>query len=869
MHFRRSLNRSTSWTAPLTLITRQTRKRITVLAAGCPKLPRTRSYTWLLLGLLTSVVQLGCDRTTEIVEQQKSSSSTDAQGDESPRRFVSTQRSVVQILNETTAAYAQAGAYHDQAFVRLLYTLDGTPVEDRAPLQVALRRDSSTRQPAFSARVYSAQAGVSGSRWHLASENFTAGRDGGLNAPEPFVISRHLPDQLSLGWLNQCPAVTGELSAGLAGFPLQLRLLLTEEDNLQTALLGTPLQQLHDQGELRSPDSVEGRSCEVITAGQAGESTAVWIDQRSRIIRRLKLPNAVLPPEMRSDKRVADIQLTVEFAKATFTAPVDAQLAAPTVDPSYRRLSQYVQPPPPVDTRLLNEQLPAFTLQAPSGAPAVDSKRSNDAGKILVLAWLANHPAANLAAEQLHAAEQSLLSEDALLPQKVEFVSVWAEPRPPSGTTFESLKADWNLPGTVVIDRRALGRDLFRVEEAPTVVVLDANNRLQWKAIRSQPDLTAAVVTAVRQIAAGHNLAENALREIDIARQRYLAELEMFAAVDNPKRPVAVEPYPPTWFRLQKVRGRDIADGVAAIATDSASETPSTWLLTQGGAAIPLDASESSAREVRFDQSGTAAPLFAVRGSYLAVATGRRLSIRDGGSQAGQQGRANALKLDRDFDSTILRIAWLKSPQRTQRIAVLTDKKLSVIEPTTGAVLGADLHEQPVTLIGGATPTVLHHSGRAEPIAIDGTQATNSRLPLRPLKWWEDYATGRSSGLIGCGSIGQQQPALMILDSGRRPFWHTELPSSWGIEQSGLLAVCEYKEQVVAAVASHDGAIQLFRTSPPDPSVAAPAVDVVSDHCKVAHPIDAISLSSSNQSGGKLLLRLVAGQRLHQYELDW
>ncbi|HBE67681.1 MAG TPA: hypothetical protein DDW52_05980 [Planctomycetaceae bacterium] len=840
--------------------------------------PSTGWYTWLLLAVLVGGAQIGCDRTSEIVQQQKSNKSTNAQEDESPRRFVSTQRSVVQILNDTTAAYAQAGAYQDQAYVRLLYTLEGKPVEDRAPLQIAMHRSSGDRRPAFSARVYSTQSGVSGSRWHLASENFSAASATNLAAQAPFIISRHLPERLSLEWLNQCPAVTGELSAGLAGFPLQLRLLLSDRENQPTAMLGTPLQQLQDQGELRSPDSIEGRPCEVIVAGQGGESTAVWIDKQDRIIRRLKLPNAVLPPEMRSDKRVADIQLTVEFAKASFAAPTRTQLTAPELDSTHRRLTQYVQAPPLVDDSLLNEQLPAFSLRSPSGALAVDSERSNRAGKILVLVWLANHPAANLAAEQLHAAERNLFSENPQLHQQVEFVSVWAEPTPPSGTTFESLKADWYLPGTVVVDRRALGRDLFRVQEAPTVVILDAENRLQWKAIRSRPDLTDAVASAVQQIAAGRNLAKESLHRIETAQRRYHAELEMFAAVDNPAGPIAVEPYLPTWFRLKQVRRRNISDGAVALATDSASDTRGTWLLTEDAVAIPVGAStppptipDSSTRDVRFDKVGSSTPLFAVRGDYLAVATDRRLSLRDGRSQANQQGGARALRFDRDFDSQILHIAWLESPQRTPRIAVLTLKKLLVLEPTTGAVLSAELPEEPTALTGGATPTVLYRSGRIAPIALDGTEAVaaDAKLPLRPLRWWQPYKTSQGSGLIGCAVVGEQQPALMILDSQRRPLWHTELPSSWRIEQTGLFTVHEYNGHIVAAVASPEGGVQLFRTSLPDLNVAAPAVDVISDHCKLPHRIDAISLGTENPTDGKLHLRIVAAQRLLDYELDW
>ncbi|MCA9160769.1 MAG: hypothetical protein KDA72_20705, partial [Planctomycetales bacterium] len=482
---------------------------------------------------------------------------------------------------------------------RLLYDMDGKRLEDRAPLSVAW--DDRGR---LGLRVYSVQAGPStdpsSGRWRLRLPEAEA------IVPHQ-VLSRAIPPRVDFAWLLGDPLVAERLSAGLAGFPPQLDLLLAPK----------PLKGLIDDKVALSfshPETVDGRTCLVIRVERATAEFMLWIDQEKLLLRRLRLPRSHLTPAMLQDGRISNIDLTIEFAGARGNENTDWASFEVASQPEELRVSRFVPAPLPVDTSGLGEQVPGFHLESPTGetvyssnvarrspaeshdtrlnvarrSPAELHHETSDSPsattshrKATVLVWLADHPTCRMACEQMQRVRESLPALG--LPEgAVEFVMVWAEPQPPVGTTFETLAKQWKLPGILALDREAMGRDLFNVQEAPTLVVVDHQNRLQLRESRSNPLLDQVLPQLLLRIFKGENLANELVQKQIQLAQRHRAELRMAAAIDARQTgdPFAERPYPPETFALREL-ARSPSKGIATAA--GSDERGSVWTLYNTG----------------------------------------------------------------------------------------------------------------------------------------------------------------------------------------------------------------------------------------------------------------------------------------------
>ena len=427
----------------------------------------------LLIGGLLASLAIGCDRTGESLLKTSNSEV------ENSDRWVATSASPRSTIEMSVRTYRRLHTYQDAAFVRLQYTLDGKRLEDRAPLSVAWND-----QGHLGLRVYSVEAGPSAGRWRLRLQDAQA------TVPDQ-VLSRSIPARVDFPWLLSDPLVAERLSAGLAGFPPQLDLLLAEQ----------PFKGLVDDSAALSfgqPEMIDGRPCLVIRVQRGPADFTLWIDEKSLLVRRLKLPRSHLTPQMLADGRLTDVELTIEFADARGDAEINWSNYEISAEAGEMRVNRFVPDPLRVDVSGYGEQIPGFHLESPTGETVYSSSAPSSRRKATVLLWLADHPTCRIAGEQLQRVSQSLTGLG-VAPGAVEFVMVWAEPAPPKDTTFADLRQDWQLPGVLALDRDAMGRDLFQVQEAPTLVVVDQNNRLQLRESRSNPILDQVLPALLRE----------------------------------------------------------------------------------------------------------------------------------------------------------------------------------------------------------------------------------------------------------------------------------------------------------------------------------------------------------------------------------
>lgn len=810
--------------------------------------------------LLIAFAAAGCDRTDELA---RPTASADSNSHVKHSRMTSTGISPKTIILESVRAYQRLKSYEDNAYVRLSYQLDGQTNVDRAPLAIAW--DNSGR---MGLQVYSVAAGPQAGRWRLRLADESFGQQ---------MISRKVPERLDFEWLLSDPVVADRLAAGLAGFPPQLDLLLSEK----------PLGGLIDDASalaFERQETIDGHACYVVAIERAQLRYRLWIDQATMLMKRIQIPNENLAPQILNDSRISSLELTIELEGVRVDSAVDWQRFAiePTADTVL--VNHFVLPPAMVDTRGIGRQVPAFTMQGPSGDVIYQS--ADPTRKATVLIWLADHPACKSAAAQLSDTERKL-AEAGISARDVEFISVWAEPQPPRGESFESLKAAWNLPGKIAVDREALGRDLFSVQEAPTLIVLDRKNHLQLREIRANPVLEQVLPRTLADLVAGFDLAADALARNEVSSQRFAADLAMASTIDAGHKEVPTV-YPPSICTVQEISRQPMDSEVISAACDGHGIL---WVLSASGLLQSIDPNGQVASSLKtawnppLDLKNSQELIVAPEGDYFALADAKtsQLQVFSASTE-----RATTLELGasaQPIDALWLRLAGTSAP----RLAVITsDQRLVLLDPTNHEQLSGRCPNEPRALLAYAAANsvvgglVVMKDGVLEPIELStesalvegGMQLPSPRndlprqLPKQigftpALGRWQalgqglQQVSGQTDGnlVLARGWLAADEPALFLLDGNLKQLWHYRMPLVVpGAQQLSCVGRDPASGMPVWCVVDGNQTIHLLRA------------DGVSDHFRGDQEIRGISLAAS---GNQLLLYLVSANETASYELRW
>jgi hypothetical protein len=808
---------------------------------------------------LLMLLVLGCDSTGEALLQESRSgdpSSGDPKGGApNSRHWVATSASPRSTIEQTVRAYQKLHSYRDEAYVRLQYDMDGKRLEDRAPLAVAWDDHGQ-----LGLRVYSVEAGPSSGRWRLRLQ------DADATVPQQ-VLSRALPTKVDFSWLLSDPLVAEWLSAGLAGFPPQLDLLLAPQ----------PLRGLIDDSVALSyaqPETVDGRPCIVIRVQRGASEFMLWIDQANLLLRRLRLPRSHLTPQMLEDNRVSNVDLTIEFAGARGDESISWESWEVASVANELRVNHFVPAPLQVDTTGLGEQVPGFHLEAPDGETVYTSSAIAKQRKATVLMWLADHPTCRMACEQMQRVAQSLPALG--VPEgTVEFVMVWAEPQPPVGSTFANLAQQWQLPGVLALDRDAMGRDLFNVQEAPTLVVVDQNNRLQLRESRSNPLLEQLLPQLLARVVNGENLADELVQKQLQVAQRHRAELLMAAAVDARRGSdaFALRPYEPETFTLREVARSPSKAKAVAVNSDAQG---SVWTLYNTGqlrrdSASTLASGDSEAAawlDTRWhiDATSLARLEISPASKYVAYTATDSTSVQwlDCDSQENR-----TIQIDSSASLTDLR--WLQGREGTlARLAVLTsDGQTLLIDPTDRQQLSGRSSVAPLAVLPASSqePGIAGHvvlvDRSVQPLQLSPVSSTASaKSSLERLAFQPDHGPwilGRDSEqawTLARGWLATDEPAVFLLDEQRKQRWHYRMPLQ---QEPGLVAYSVATDptsgQVVWGVLSGANTVHLLR-----------ADGRIIDHFRSSDVVVGLALQPN---GSRLELSIVHPGHAVRYAVDW
>ncbi|XZE52777.1 hypothetical protein SH139x_004482 [Planctomycetaceae bacterium SH139] len=418
----------------------------------------------------------------------------------SSTRFVSgTDDTPRQVLDAMITTYRSAENYSDRGIVRLSYTRAGREHVDDAPLAVALQRNRALRMHAYGAE--------------LAIER------GRLRAVVNDPLSNNLDGQMvdvafdrqnfGLADIYADPLLTHFSTAGLGGPSPQLELLLSD----------APLSGLFSEQTQLSfgePAEIDARPCRCLVVTAEALRYRFWVDQEKLLLRRVELPGE--SAGLSGDPSVSQVRLTIELREAQFAIAAEVDWNLPR-RPNQFAVKALVPPPPPMISPFLGSRLSEFELR--SRRPAANrgsAVRVNQRGSdrdYTVLLWIANHPASQQAARVL----QSIADSEATSSTSaVRFVIVMAEPDASDPTATQTLLRSWGvgLPG--IDDLAAVGRDVFKIAEAPTLVVLGKGGQLEWFQPRVGPELATGLPALLTDLKAGQRVGE-AMRQQALSDQ--------------------------------------------------------------------------------------------------------------------------------------------------------------------------------------------------------------------------------------------------------------------------------------------------------------------------------------------------------------
>lgn len=813
-----------------------------------------------------------CDRTDEWVRSRAEGSHGSVGSEESnasPRK----------VIDRCIAAYQRLSSYEDRAYVRLRYVMDGQPMEDRAPMSIAWQQDGP-----LALHVYSVRGGPSQGRWRLRIDREDL-------APASQVLSRAIPKVCDFDWLLAEPALAQGLAAGLGGFPPQLDMLLASH----------PLQGLVEQAtalKFEAEEKIDGTPCHVIHVERAGRSYRLYIDRASMLLRRLDLPQENLPAEMFAEVQIANASLSIEFEDIRLNREPDWKHFEVAVGDDDLLVNHFVQPIPHPDTEHLGERVPAFMLRAPDGKLVFQSNETGSKVKAAVLVWLADHPSCRQAAGQL-AEMQRIILQDPQLKEAVQLIPIWAEPDPPEGHTFDSLVSAWQLPADLAIDREALGRDLFQIHEAPSLIVLDANHRIQLRETQSNPYLSQVLPAFLKRICDGEDLAASLTQEAVYLERRMRASIRLATSIDGltaqranaesaRQMPSAefmqLNHYPPVVADLSERHRIRHSGSVAQVAVGA---DYMLWILHVDGSLGQYELSPGGARlrqEYQTDWKGrhTGRLLVSPSSRYLALCVpgGACIEIYDL-----QQQQSSKLQLREDMDLVDVRWLSIEEGEPARLAAITSEDELILLDPRDREQLSGRCPSKPLALIqlpvaSGANSNaglVILEDRRVEPLqlsddsvvkprgtavsfSMNGSEANSAeerKLLFQPAKGpWSSWSDSSSTWTLAHGWLAQDEPAVFLLDDAFQQKWHCRMPINPRSLETDLASVARDPNtgMVTWFQAGVDGTIHILRA------------DGLTDHFRPSRPFVGFSAIASGQD---LLLTLTTTSETTIYGLHW
>ncbi len=421
-----------------------------------------------------------------------------------------------QIVTLMQAVYANAKNYRDDGVLLLSYRKDGLLTEEPQRWSTAWSADGKLAMEVFGAHlkgdgqrlscyVYDIEtANLDGQRMVVPYQN---------GQPPVTNVFRDPIARVFLGGYSELPLneVDKTLREKLIPAPLSL---LTGQ---------LPCAWLQNAPEVeRLADATLGKhECYVIRSLAEGLGCDIWIDKTSGLLLQMSLPLKLLDPQVMAAPNITDLRMLARFENASVNTAFDSETFQLQPRKNSTPVKSFVTLPQALPVESIGQVVDRFRLIQPDGK-SVDHLHFD--GKPTALLWLGgenSYDAIHLLtklSEQLPANQFNF----GIIYSDSELEGTSAQPhfvRP----ALTAAMASSDVP--MFYDPGLAASIELAIRDIPSVVLLDEDSRVQFAASVVGDGWSNDLVTAIKRVAAGENLADEMLDQYQEFMTRYKSAL--------------------------------------------------------------------------------------------------------------------------------------------------------------------------------------------------------------------------------------------------------------------------------------------------------------------------------------------------------
>lgn len=403
----------------------------------------------------------------------------------------STAKDARKVLDAMVAAYKSAASYSDNGVVRITGEMRGqrTPIYQFDHL-VAYALPNKLRLQIYDGILVSDGENL----WAFAA-----------NLPSQ-LIKRPAPEQLSVEALyfdlELANATTQGPTMDYCWLPVPLLLRLAG-DPLKTLLYRA------EEPQLLEPAQIEQWTCDRVSAKRFDGSLVFWIDQQTRVLRRLEFPSAglaqVFPPD-----QVKQPLLVADFVGAQLGGEVDPRAFQFEAPPEMQPAEQLMPP----GMALLGKPIPEFRVVDLQGEPVTAASL---AGKVAVVElWATWCEPCRQTLPLLEQVYQRYRDNE-----KVVFWAVSIDEQSVPDAQLRQVFQQLNINLPIARDlNRALGQALS-IAGVPTTVLVGGDGTVQAFETGGSPEMAAELFSRIERLLAGENVAADWLERYQLQKQHF------------------------------------------------------------------------------------------------------------------------------------------------------------------------------------------------------------------------------------------------------------------------------------------------------------------------------------------------------------